>query len=211
MSELTFNLLRLGYLLLLWFFVFSAVAVLRRDLTAKSRAAGRSRDDAGAGPWVNPAELSTTPPNPLATPNVGAAAGPPLVVVEPKPAAPQGAPIVVGPGANPTPPPPEPIVVGPKVPKYLAITDGALAGSMLPLTAGLPITIGRAPSNTLVIEDDYASGHHARLYPSDKGWVIEDLGSTNGTFVDNAPLLGSMVLPIGTPVTIGHSAFKLVM
>jgi pSer/pThr/pTyr-binding forkhead associated (FHA) protein len=81
---------------------------------------------------------------------------------------------------------------------------------MLPLS-GQPITIGRAAGNTLVFEDDYASSHHARLFQAAEGWVIEDLNSTNGTFIEGAPLTGAALLPVGVPVTIGHSTFKLVV
>lgn len=135
------------------------------------------------------------PPEPVVSP--------PLPVPAPGPV------VVVGPGTSAQ-AAPEPIVVGSKQPKYLAITSGALAGSMLPLTS-LPITIGRAPSNTLVIEDDYASSHHARLYPTAEGWVVEDLNSTNGTLVNGAPLTGAVLLPVGVPVSIGHSQVKLVV
>ena len=47
--------------------------------------------------------------------------------------------------------------------------------------------IGRAPECTLVLDDDYASGRHARLFPQDGEWFVEDLGSTNGTFLGARP------------------------
>ena len=46
-----------------------------------------------------------------------------------------------------------------------------------------PITIGRAPDSTLVIDDEYASARHARLFQHEGQWVAEDLGSTNGTWI----------------------------
>ena len=46
-----------------------------------------------------------------------------------------------------------------------------------------PVTLGRADESTLVLTDDYASSHHARLAPGDGAWVVEDLGSTNGTYL----------------------------
>jgi len=216
MSELTFNLLRLGYLLLLWLFVFSAVAVLRRDISIRGRSAATKADEEpGSAAWVNPSEAPITNEVPASPSPVPSGGWPGNQVSVPVPTPATSAPIVVGPGAAasgaPVSPPPEPIVVGPpRQPRYLSITTGALAGSMLPLT-GLPITIGRAASNTLVFDDDYASGHHARLYPAAEGWVVEDLNSTNGTFLGGAPLTGAAVLPVGVPVTIGHSTFELVM
>ena len=65
----------------------------------------------------------------------------------------------------------------------LLVTAGALAGTSLGLT-DQQITVGRANDATLVLNDDYASSRHARLFPQDGQWVVEDLGSTNGTYLD---------------------------
>jgi pSer/pThr/pTyr-binding forkhead associated (FHA) protein len=93
-------------------------------------------------------------------------------------------------------------------PRTLTVTAGSLAGTSLPL--GLePITIGRAADNTIVLDDDYASGHHARLRPFDGGWVVEDLGSTNGTFLDRAKVMAPTPVPVGVPVRIGKTALEL--
>ena len=228
MSELTFNLLRFGYLLLLWVFVLSAVAVLRRDIAIRGRATGAaqfatagqatSTHQAGAGPVVSEPGPSPLPPpgpapivvGPGAPATSGGSAIPPGPALPGGPALPVGnaGPVIAIPGHSATSAPVP--IPAPVVPKHLAITTGALAGSVLPLSSQ-PITIGRAAGNTLVIEDDYASSHHARLYPEPDGWVIEDLGSTNGTFIDGAPLKGAVLLPVGVPVTIGHSTFKLVV
>src|ERR1044071_7178303 len=64
-------------------------------------------------------------------------------------------------------------------------TGGAVARTRI--TVGeAPITIGRAEDSTLVITDDYASARHARLVPRAGQWYLEDLGSTNGTYLDRA-------------------------
>ena len=62
------------------------------------------------------------------------------------------------------------------------MTDGSLRGTTLALGQA-PILIGRAPECTLVLEDDYASGRHARFFLQQGVWYLEDLGSTNGTYV----------------------------
>ena len=65
--------------------------------------------------------------------------------------------------------------------RQLVVTEGPLKGTTLPLAAS-PILLGRAQEATLVLEDDYASGRHARLFPQGSRWFIEDLGSSNGTW-----------------------------
>ena len=93
-------------------------------------------------------------------------------------------------------------------PRTLLVTAGMHQGATIELGA-TPITIGRAAENTLVLEDDYVSGRHARLYPHEGAWVVEDLGSTNGTYLDRTRLTAAMVLPVGTPVRIGKTVVEL--
>lgn len=93
-------------------------------------------------------------------------------------------------------------------PRTLTVTSGSLQGTTLELGEA-PITLGRASDNTLVLDDDYASGHHARLRPYDGGWLVEDLGSTNGTFLDKAKVTAPTPVPIGVPVRIGKTAVEL--
>lgn len=90
----------------------------------------------------------------------------------------------------------------------LIVTEGPLAGTVVPLT-GAQVTIGRAPDSTLVIEDDYASSRHARVYRSDGTWLVEDLGSTNGTWIDRSRITTPTVLPIGVPLRIGRTTLTL--
>jgi pSer/pThr/pTyr-binding forkhead associated (FHA) protein len=92
--------------------------------------------------------------------------------------------------------------------RTLAVTTGPLAGTTLPLGAE-PITIGRADSSTLVVADDYVSTNHARLVPRDDSWVLEDLGSTNGTFLDRAKVTGPTPVPVGVPIRIGKTTLEL--
>lgn len=92
--------------------------------------------------------------------------------------------------------------------KTLVVTDGALAGTVIPLGSS-DVTIGRAPDSTLVLNDPYTSGRHARLYPHDGRWVVEDLGSTNGTWLDGARVTGPTVLNPDTGLRIGRTVLEL--
>ena len=97
----------------------------------------------------------------------------------------------------------------PDVPRNVLLTGGPLVGTVLPLGT-TPIVIGRSPASTLVLEDEYASGRHARLQPSEQGWWIEDLSSRNGTFVDDERLSEPRLLHSGDVVRIGQTTFELV-
>ena len=92
----------------------------------------------------------------------------------------------------------------------LTIIDGPLSGTTYTL-GSQPITIGRAPDNTVILKDEFASSHHARVYidPTSGRWAIEDLGSTNGTVVDGMRMTQPVILPSGVPVRIGGTTFEL--
>ena len=152
MSELAFTVARLGFLALLWFFIFLIVRALRRDTVEASASAPQRRRDR-----------------------------------EPSPAAPQGR----RRGAT-----------------RLIITEGPLAGSMVPLTP-TSITIGRDQNCTLVLNDSYASSRHARVFPKGGTWWLEDLNSTNGTTLAGRAVHGAVELPIGVPVRIGQTTLEL--
>jgi len=92
--------------------------------------------------------------------------------------------------------------------RTLYVSEGSLQGTSVNL-AGAPITIGRSPECTLVIDDDYASSHHARIYAHNDGWVVEDLGSTNGTYLRNKRVTGPTVVPVGMQIRIGKTVFEL--
>jgi pSer/pThr/pTyr-binding forkhead associated (FHA) protein len=93
-------------------------------------------------------------------------------------------------------------------PQHLFVTSGALAGTSLGLT-DQQITIGRADDATLVLADDYASTRHARLFPQDGQWLVEDLGSTNGTYLDRQKVTQPTPVPIGVPIRIGKTVLEL--
>jgi len=93
-------------------------------------------------------------------------------------------------------------------PTKLVVVQGALTGTSVTL-ADVQITLGRAPDSTVVLDDDYASNRHARVYPSNGEWMVEDLGSTNGTYLDRQRLQGPEPVPMGTPIRIGKTVFEL--
>ncbi|MBM3690370.1 MAG: FHA domain-containing protein [Actinobacteria bacterium] len=90
----------------------------------------------------------------------------------------------------------------------LVIVDGPLTNTVIPLGTA-QITIGRAPDSTIVIDDDYASSRHARIYPSDGGWIVEDLGSTNGTWIERTRITQPTALTPGTPLRVGRTTLQL--
>ena len=90
----------------------------------------------------------------------------------------------------------------------LIVTEGALAGTRIALT-GKPILIGRANDSTLVLTDDYASTRHARISETNNVWYLEDLGSTNGTYVGQSKVNGPIPLEAGVVIRIGKTAMEL--
>lgn len=92
----------------------------------------------------------------------------------------------------------------------LVIIDGPHAGATFPLDQG-NITLGRSTHNTIVLDDEYVSSHHARVYqdPQSGQWVVEDLGSTNGTYINESRMPGRAVLRPRVPVRIGATTFEL--
>ena len=93
-------------------------------------------------------------------------------------------------------------------PRQLVVTEGPLQGTAVTLGAA-PVTLGRAHDSTLVLTDDYASNTHARLVPSETGWTLEDLGSTNGTYLGTTKVSRPMAVPVGTQIRIGKTVMEL--
>jgi pSer/pThr/pTyr-binding forkhead associated (FHA) protein len=92
--------------------------------------------------------------------------------------------------------------------RRLVVTEGALAGTTISLGEA-PVTLGRADDSTLVLTDDYASSRHARLVPSDDAWLVEDLGSTNGTYLGTNKVTRPTPVPVGQPIRIGKTVLEL--
>ncbi len=109
----------------------------------------------------------------------------------------------------PQPPrPPRPARPGRGTPRFLVATEGALAGRSIDLV-DQQITMGRANDATLVLNDDYASSYHARIFPQDGQWFVEDLGSTNGTYLDRQKVSRPTPVQVGMPIRIGKTVLEL--
>lgn len=94
-------------------------------------------------------------------------------------------------------------------PTKLVVSEGILTGTTVALQ-GQTITLGRAHDSTIVLDDDYASSRHARIYPDRDGqWIVEDLGSTNGTYLDRTRLTTPTPVPLGAPIRIGKTVIEL--
>ena len=179
MSELTLLVLRFGFLLLLWAFVFVVVYALRTDLFGQR--VKRMPSEQASQPLfpTSPAPSPAPRPVPVATPVTAQNPFRGTMAAEKSTDA-----------------------------SRLVITSGSKEGVELPLGKE-PLTIGRSSESGLVIRDDYTSTHHARLMLWDDGWVIQDLDSTNGTFLDGARVTVPTPVPLNTPVRIGTTSFEL--
>jgi pSer/pThr/pTyr-binding forkhead associated (FHA) protein len=108
----------------------------------------------------------------------------------------------------PAPRPVKPPRSGRGTPRLLVVTAGALKGTSMDL-AQQQITLGRSNDATLVLNDDYASSRHARIFPQDGQWIVEDLGSTNGTYLDRQKVTRPTPVPLGVPIRIGKTVLEL--
>ena len=170
LSELTLTVMRLGLLVLMWFFVFAVVGVLRGDLygTRVKRRGGGGRTAKAAARGASPPPPSTARPEKKS----------------------RG-------------------VRGRKGPTKLTVTAGPLSGTTLPLRPAGTL-IGRSPECALVLDDDYASGRHARIFQDDDGtWKVEDLRSTNGTFLGATRLTEPREVAVGSVLRIGQTVVEL--
>jgi hypothetical protein len=179
MSELTLLLLRIGFLVLMWAFVFAVVYSLRADLFGVKVRRMPEAAPAAAAPAAAPVAAAS---------RSGATAP---VTPSPAPAAsPKGGPATADSVSR------------------IVITSGPKAGIELPL-GNEPLTIGRSSESALVIRDDYTSSHHARLVLWGDQWMIQDLDSTNGTWHDGVRVSAPAPVTIGAPIKVGATTFEL--
>ena len=167
MTELTFALLKYGFLILLWIFIWLAVRSLRKDIETFSPRPSRARRRREREVHKAKAETpQAAAPRPHRRPSASASS--------------------------------------------VASAQPTLAGSSVPL-AEADIALGRAASNTVVLDDEFVSSHHARVYRDTRSgqWAIEDLNSTNGTVVNQQRINRPTILPARIPVRIGATTFEL--
>ena len=102
----------------------------------------------------------------------------------------------------------EPIPTLPPGPSTLLVQG---TGDAKPRTVRLAatMTVGRAPECELRLDDTYASSQHARLFAKNDAWFVEDLGSTNGTFVNDQKLAAPAMLQPGDKVRVGQTVMEL--
>lgn len=208
MTELTFSILKYGFLALLWLFVWLAVRSMHKDVldlsprtSKKHRKRERLARQAAQAPTPTPVRVNagrTSASQAVGALGAGAAGAIGMAgMAGMTPQMQSGAGNTTGLRAN-------------ELPTLLVVIDGPLAGTTVPLQ-GEQLTLGRAPSNTVVLDDEFVSSHHARIYFDEQShqWAIEDLHSTNGTMVGGDALRGAMILPARLPVRIGATTLEL--
>lgn len=218
-SSLTLLLLRIAFLIILWVFVFVIVYALRGDLfgtRAKKLPDATAAGQASRAPSTPPSSAALAPP-PAVSPGAAFPATP-----QPPPAPareeelgsdnehPLAGLAIDRTGSVPV----IPSANGKRThatvfnASKLVITGGPRTGVEYELTAE-PLTIGRSSESGLVIRDDYTSTHHARLMLWNNEWMLQDLDSTNGTYLDGERVTAPAQVPLDTPIKVGMTTFEL--
>lgn len=137
------------------------------------------------------------PPPPAAAPPPVAAPPPPLAAAPPPPPPPP-------PAAAPPPPPPAP--TGALAPRLIATAARGLEPDSVH-EIGDGVMLGRGKAASIRLSDPLASGRHARVAPDGERILLEDLGSTNGTFVNGVQINAPTPLSAGDRIRLGESEF----
>ena len=93
-------------------------------------------------------------------------------------------------------------------PTTLRVGEGANNGESAPLSEA-PLLIGRGSDAAIKLDDDYVSTRHARVASDGEQWYVEDLGSTNGTYVGSSRITQPTPITTGTQVRIGKTILEL--
>lgn len=191
MTELTYAVLKYSFILALILFAWLAVRSLHKDVSAflpsrdkwirkRKKQMKESRDRSAFS-----SSSSAHPSNPSSVTQTSIVSMVTHVPPSPSPASPSRSDTTV-----------------------LVIVDGQNAGMTFPLPPSC--TVGRAPDNSIVVSDQFISSHHARIYKSKRGeWVLEDLGSTNGTYLDEKQIAGAVIIKPGQLIRLGATSFEL--
>lgn len=160
MSELALFLVRIGFLAVMWLFVFSIISVIRADLF---------------GQRVFSKVAAANAPKVVSAPRAPGAASP---------------------------------IGAPKGPTKLIVTEGARKGLEIELR-GRELTIGRSEDSDLIVDDEFASTFHAKLVLLNGEWMLQDLNSTNGTYLDGVKVTVPTSLKPKATVRVGKTSFEL--
>ena len=93
-------------------------------------------------------------------------------------------------------------------PTHLLVVEGDNPGTRAEL-ADAPLLIGRGSDAAIKLDDDYVSTRHARVAPSGDEWFVEDLGSTNGTYVGPVRITQPTTIGLGVQVRVGKTILEL--
>ena len=74
---------------------------------------------------------------------------------------------------------------------------------------GTEITVGRAPGCSVMVDDTFVSQVHARVFQREGNYLVEDLGSTNGTYLNKKKLSGTMMMHRGDRLQVGNTVLEL--
>lgn len=96
-----------------------------------------------------------------------------------------------------------------QAPTALTLINGPLQGTHLELAGYQEVTLGRSQAATLILEDDFASGNHARLTKRGSDWFLEDLDSRNGTFIGSQRIDQPEKLSAGMEIRIGQTLVRM--
>ncbi len=207
------------FLVLLYLFIFMIARRMTRGLSQGSEPIGMPAQPVAPAPQRRTPAASPGMPAPSAVP--AAAAVPPAAAATP--------PAPVAPAAPAPKPPRRDRERAPEAPKPAAEVDSSTRefdylvtklkprlvvqhskviedGKVFELKGGA--TIGRSPRSQIVLPDDYASSTHARIFARKQFLFIEDLGSTNGTFIDGRRIEGEHQIKPGQEIVIGDTIFR---
>jgi len=98
---------------------------------------------------------------------------------------------------------------GGKPPTQVVVHDAGASGKPATVRLAGQVEIGRGDRCAIRLQDHYVSQVHARLYERDGAWHVEDLGSTNGTFLNDGTITGSAEVHAGDAVRVGKTVLEL--
>ena len=96
---------------------------------------------------------------------------------------------------------------GPRTRELVVVEPVEAAGRAFPLIGEM--SIGRAAGCQITLDDTYSSQIHARVFSRDNQWQVEDMGSTNGTWLNRHKVAGAMVMKPGDVLQIGNTVMEL--